>query len=195
MKDAFAKVAEQQVRDLAKPQTPDDFKVELPASFKPPGDVTFAFDMNDPALKQAREIAHARGLDQSAFSDLLAVYAGQKISEVQTVTNARNAEIAKLGSAATARVDAITQWLSAKFGDRARVMADTIGKYPVAANIELLEDVIKLVSSQGGGSFTQSGREGAAEQGKIPGYEGMTFEQRRAAQMNLENAKRAASGR
>jgi uncharacterized protein with GYD domain len=191
--DAIADKAATDSRNLTLPQSPDAYEIALPADFKLPPNVSFEFNKDDPAFKEARAAAHAMKLDQGGFSKLLGIYAAKQIAEVQTMTNARNAEIAKLGSAATTRVDAVTQWLGAKFGDKARIMADTLGQYPVAANVEVLEDIIKLVSSQGGGSLTQTGREGEEPKGTIPNYSTMTFEQRRAAQQARDPAYRGTS--
>jgi hypothetical protein len=186
--------AEQDIRKNSLPKDAAGYEVKLPAGFKPPEGMTFEFIKDDPGLKQAAEIAHARGLDQEAFSDMLGVYAANKISEATKVATARTAEIAKLGAAGPQRIDSIDTWLKARVGPKADVLIAQLKAYPVASMVETFEEVIRQFSNQGGAGFDQRGRQTQADQGKIPGYENMTFEQRRAAQMN-QKANAASGGR
>ena len=89
----------------------------------------------------------------------------------------------QLGSAADTRIDQVATWLTAKVGDKANVLVATLKQYPVAATVEALEGVIRAFSSQGGSAFTQSGRDAQDDPGRIPGYDNMTFVQKRTAQM------------
>jgi hypothetical protein len=52
-------------------------------------------------------------------------------------------------------------------------------------HVEAFESIINKFSRQGGTPFSQGHREGAPPAGKIPGYENMSFEQKRAAQMRM----------
>lgn len=55
--------------------------------------------------------------------------------------------------------------------------------YPVAAMVETFEGLMQQFSNQGGADFTQQGRsEQEQPAGKIPGYDNMSFTQRRVAQ-------------
>lgn len=180
--------AEADVRAQAVPVSPDKYEIKLPEGFKPPEGMQFEFNADDPALIEARKAAHELKLDQAGFSRMLGIYAANKLGEAQAVSTAREAEMSKLGSTGPQRLEAIETWLNAKVGDKAKVLVATLKNYPVAANVEALEGVIRAFSSQGGGGVTQSGREGQDDAGKIPGYETMTFTQRRAAQMNQKFA-------
>ena len=53
------------------PKTPADYKAEFPAGFKPPEGVKINVD--DPRFKEAQKTAHARGMSQELFSDVLAL--------------------------------------------------------------------------------------------------------------------------
>lgn len=181
-----ARDAERLAREQAIPPSPDKYEVKLPDGFKPPEGMQFEFDNNDPAMIEARKAAHDLKLDQAGFSRMLGVYAANRIAEQQTIANGRAAEMGKLGPTAEARLDGVATWLKARAGDKANVLIDTMKKFPVAANIEAMESLMRAFSSQGGSSFSQSHREGAEDAGKIPGYENMNFVQRRAAQMNLK---------
>jgi hypothetical protein len=95
---------------------------------------------------------------------------------------AYNAEVAKLGAAGPARVDAVIQWIDAVAGPDAAALKNVFKMAPVASTITAFENMIKRFQSQGVTAFSQAHREGAPEANKIPGYEKMTFEQRRQAQ-------------
>ena len=112
------------------------------------------------------------------------LYASTRVGELAQVTAGREREMGKLGAAGPQRIDAVETWLKAKVGDKANVLVATLKQYPVAATVEALEGIIRAFSSQGGTNFTQSGRDQAEEPGRIPGYENMSFAQRRVAQMN-----------
>lgn len=174
--------AEQDVRKNSLPASPDKYEIKLPADFKAPEGVKFEFDMNDPGLKQVRELAHARGLDQEALSGLLGIYAANKIGEQQKLGVAKNAEMSKLGSAAQARIDAVETWLKARVGTKADVLVAQMKNYPVAAMVETFEDVIRQFSNQGSANFDQRGRAEQEQQTSIPKFDGSNFAQVRAAQ-------------
>ncbi|MGY3344687.1 MULTISPECIES: hypothetical protein [unclassified Bradyrhizobium] len=182
--DILADHSQRQIAKAGLPSSPDAYEVRLPDGFKAPEGMEFQINANDPALKQFREMAHRRGLDSATFQDLLGLYASTKVGELQNVNNARAAELAKLGAAAPQRIDAIETWLTAKVGDKAKVMIATLKQFPVAANVEALEGIIRAFSSQGGSTITGSHREHADPKGAIPGYDNMSFAQKRAAQMN-----------
>jgi hypothetical protein len=164
------------------PQKPDDYKLDLPADFKPPEGIDYKLDTANPALANLRAVAHKHGISQDAVSELLGVYAGNEVGTQQAIATARAAEIAKLGTTAPARVDAVVNWLvgmdgSADKGD-AKALA---GMLVTARHVEAFERIMTRVSSQGAASFSQSHRT-APEANGIPGYEKMSFEQRRQAQ-------------
>jgi hypothetical protein len=182
LNDAVAFKAEQDVRTATLPKDANGYEIKLPAEFKAPAGVDFKFDMNDPLLAEARNVAAARKLDQDTFSTMLGVYAANKIREFQNVSAARNAELAKLGATGPGRIDTVANWLQAKVGGKAGTMIATLKKYPVASNVEALEGLMSVFSTKGGTTFDQRVREAQKEPGKITGYETMSFEQRRFAQ-------------
>jgi hypothetical protein len=187
--------AEQDIRANTLPKSADDYQITLPEGFKPPEGVAFEFDKDDPLLRDARVAAHELKVDQAGFSRMLGIFAANKIGEYQRLETARTAQMEKLGTTGPQRIAAVTTWLRATGGPQAEILASTLEKYPVADNVAAFENLIKRMSSQGGTGFSQQHREGAPEANKIPGYENMTFEQRRAAQMNMQSQQRAAPGR
>ena len=170
-------------RRLTLPKDPNGYELKTSESFKPPAGVKFEFNKDDAVLAAARKLAHERGMDQQTFSNFLDIYASDRIREMTTINNARNAELAKLGSTATQRIDAIKTWAHGTLGSE---LGGAIEQMLVTERqVRAFEKVIERAMSQGGTQFDNRGREQQQEQaGKIPGYEKMSFEQKRAAQMN-----------
>lgn len=194
VREAIAGRVEQDARKAALPQSANDYQIKLPADFKPPEGVKFEFDPNSADLKRFREVAHKRGMDQESFSDALGVYAATKIGEQQQLAHARGAELAKLGSAASQRIDQIDTWLRARVGPEGSLIVAQMRQYPVAQMISMFEKIIHQFSGQGGADYTQSGRQQEDNTGKIANYENLSFAQKRAAQDAL-NARGRGGGR
>ena len=88
-------------------------------------------------------------------------------------------EVAKAGVNAPQRVDAVGKWITGEMGeaDAAPIKATIV----TDAHLRFYERLMQKVSSQGAASFSQSHRT-APESSPIPGYDKMSFEQRRQAQ-------------
>jgi hypothetical protein len=157
--DLTAFKTEADVRKAAIPASPDKYEPKLPADFKAPEGMEFQLNAEDPALKQFREIAHKKGMDQDTFSEALGAFAAVKIAEHQQLTAGRTAEMAKLGATADTRIDQVATWLTAKVGDKAAPMIAQLKQFPLAANVEAFEGIIRAFTAQGGTNFNQSGRE------------------------------------
>lgn len=175
-----AMMQRQAAEDLRKgtlPQSPDAYKVELPADFRPPGGVEFKFDANDPAIVAAKNWAHSRGLSQEDFGGLLSIYAGHQAQQQAVINAARDAEIAKIGVSGPQRIDAISRWLRAEVGDAdARPILATLA---TAAHVRLYERLMTKISNQGTAPFSQQHRERPAERGVSDAqYETMSPAQR-----------------
>ena len=183
--DEFKKVmqfkGEQDARNLTLPTTPEGYELKVPADFKPPGDVKFEFNKDDPTLARARQLALNRKLDQATFSDFLGCYAAERIADATKINTARTAEIAKLGSAAPQRIDAVKTWAHGTLGSE---LGGALEQMLVTSkHVEAFEKIIDKFSRQGGTPYSQGHREGEPPKGAIPGYANMSFEQKRAAQM------------
>lgn len=181
---ALVERAEAQVRKTTLPQSPNDYKIENTPTFKAPEGVQFQWDMNDPLLQQARQLAHKQGLGQDQFSSFLDIYAANKIGEMQRLGTARAAELSKLGSAAQNRIEAISTWLKSRAGSDAEVLVNQMARFPHAGMIRAFEKIIQQFSGQGGAQFDQRGRTvEETNPGRIANYENMSFKERRVAQM------------
>lgn len=186
--DLKAFKATEDSRRLTLPQNADGYKIELPADFKPPEGVTFQFKADDPLLVQAKALAHQSGMSQDNFSKMLSVYAAAQVQDQATISAAKQAEITKLGVNGPARVDAVTAWLKGVGGPDAEILCRTLDFAPVAGTVMAFERLMQKFSSQGGSGFTQNGRT-QPDDTKIPGYDKMSFEQRRFAQDQLRARK------
>jgi hypothetical protein len=130
-------------------------------------------------MKAAQAMAHAKGWSQQDFSDALAIYASHAAGQEAALAERSRAEVARAGVNAPQRVDAVGRFITAEMGEadakqiRALIVTDSMLRYH--------ERMIQKISSQGAASFSQSHR-AAPEANGIPGYESMTFEQRREAQ-------------
>jgi hypothetical protein len=176
---------------LQAPETPDGYKVELPKNFQAPLGVEVALNPSDPAFGQLRGWAHSHGIDQSAFADLLGVHAGPQASQLALGKFAYESEVAKLGAAGPGRIDALATWLRGTLGDQGKILSgvrDAKGNVHggilwTADIVGALEKLMNNQRSQGAASYTGNSRDlGVRDAGKIEGYAGMSFEQRRFAQ-------------
>jgi hypothetical protein len=179
--------AQDDLKKLTLPASPEAYKAELPADLKLPGGVEYKFDQSNPSLVAARNWAHAKGLSQDEFSQVLGIYASHEATQNAALAERSRAEIAKAGVNAPQRVDAVTKWIIGEMGEvdskpiRATIVTD--------AHLRFYERLMQKVSSQGAASFSQSHR-AAPETNPIPGYDKMTFEQRREAQDRNAAARR-----
>lgn len=180
--------AAEDVRKGSLPQKADDYKLELPADFKPPAGVEFKLDTANPALAQLKNVAHKHSLTQEAVNEIIGLYASNEVGSEAAIAEARKAEITKLGPTAPARVDAVTNWLagmdtSADKGDAKALAAMLV----TARHVEAFERIINRLTTQGGANFSQSHRV-PPDSKEIPGYDKMSFEQRRNAQEQRRTA-------
>jgi hypothetical protein len=184
--------AAEDIKAASRPQKAEDYKLELPADFKPPVGIEYKLDTANPALGQFKQIAHKHDLTQDAVNEILGIYAGNEVGTQQAIATARAAEIAKLGTTAPARVDSVINWLtgmdaSADKGD-AKALA---GMLVTALHVEAFERIINRLTTQGTANFSQQHRV-APETNTIPNFEKMSFEQRRQAQDQNAARRRTA---
>lgn len=164
-----ARVAAEESRRLALPQSPDAYKIELPADFKAPDGVEFKFNDADPLLAQAKSLYHdiqtGKLSGQEGFSKLLSLHAGAQVASAQAVQNAKNAEIAKLGATGPARVDAVTTFLTSYLGEaEGKQLASRMF---TASDVAIVEKLVAKITNQGGASFSTRGREAPTPAGRL----------------------------
>jgi hypothetical protein len=171
--------AQEDLKKATLPAAPEAYKAELPADLQLPGGVEYKFDQNNPSLAAARNWAHAKGLSQDEFSQVLGIYASHEAQQNAALAERSRAEVAKAGTNAPQRVDAVSRFITAEMGEadaapiRATIVTD--------AHLRFYEKMMNKISSQGTASFSQQHRT-APDANPIPGYESMSFEQKRYAQ-------------
>lgn len=106
--------------------------------------------------------------------------------EAAALKAAYAAQVAELGPTGTEQVDSVVQWLNAYGGPDAAPLANMFKIAPVASTIRAMQRIMQRVSSQGVTPFSQAHRADAPQ--GIPGYDKMTFEQRRHAQEQRRQA-------
>lgn len=162
------------VKRLALPAKPEDYKLALPKDFKPPEGVEFKLDETDPLFAQARTWAKENGLSQEAFEKGIGMIAARDVATQQMLTEARNAEIGKLGATGTARVTAVNTFLDAKG------LAPLKSMMVTAEIVQAMEKLVGMLS--GADTFSQQHRTTPPPANEIPGIENMSFREARAAQ-------------
>jgi hypothetical protein len=171
--------AQDDLRAATRPASPEAYEAKLPADLKLPGGQTYTFNQNDPSLVAARNLAHSKGWSQQDFSEALGIFASHIAGEQAALAERSQQEIAKVGANGPQRVDAVAKWITGMVGEadakpiRATIVTD--------AHVRFYETIMNKLTSQGGAIFSQSHRV-PPDTAKIPGYEGMSFEQRRLAQ-------------
>lgn len=166
---------------LTRPDKPEGYELRLPKDFQPPAGVEFKLDEADPLFAQARTWAKENGLSQDAFEKGLGMIAARDVATQQMLQNARNEQVKQLGPNGTARVTALNTFLDAK-------------GYPALKGMMVTAEIVQqmekwMAETTSGGSFSQSHRDAPEKNGKIDGYQTMSFEQRRAAQDNQRSGQ------
>jgi len=175
----LARQSQDDLKKLTLPPAPEAYKAELPADLKLPGGVEYKFDQSNPSLVDARNMAFAKGWSQQDFSDALGIFASHEAQQNAVLAERSALEIAKAGPNAGARVDAVGKFIVGMMGEadakqiKSLIVTDSMLRYH--------EHMMQKISNQGTASFSQSHR-AAPETNGIPGYDKMSFEQRRQAQ-------------
>jgi hypothetical protein len=173
--------AQDDLRKATLPPTPEAYKLALPENLTLPGDAKFQFDEagNKATFDAAKAWAHSRGLSQGDFSEMMGIYASHVAQQEAALAAISRAEIAKAGVNAPQRVDAIGKWIRGEVGDAdAKPILSTL---VTDAHLRFFEKLQQRITSQGAASFSASHRV-APDSNDIPGFDKMTFEQRRFAQ-------------
>lgn len=184
------RVAADDSRRLTIPAKPEDYVVALPKDFALPDGVKFDLDASNTLWSQGQQWATKHGLSQDAFAEAIALVAGDRVGTQAQITQARNAEIAKLGVNGTARVTAIETWATGVLGSESAGKQFTSRLF-TASDVQMAEALISRFT--GSGNFRSGGREPPEAAGKITEaqYQAMSLPQR-LAYAREQSAKRAS---
>jgi hypothetical protein len=179
--------AQDDLRKATLPPAPEAYEAKLPADMKLPNGMTYTFDQTDPSLIAARNLAHAKGWSQQDFSEALGIFASHHAQQEAVLADRSRAEVAKIGANGPQRVDAVNRFITAEMGEsdakqiRSLIVTDSMLRYH--------ERMMQKISSQGTASFSSAHRVPPDTAG-IPGFDKMSFEQRRQAQDNFAARRR-----
>lgn len=169
------------------PQTPEAYQIALPADFKAPEGIKFEFNAADPALGEARKVAHELGIPQEGFSKLLGVYAAAQVNSEAQIQTAKAAEIGKLGPTAPARVGAITTFLKATLGENDG--AQIASRMFTASDVQIMEKLVAKFASQGTASFSQQHRDISVGKVDQATYDNMSYGEKKAYAAKFSNGQ------
>jgi hypothetical protein len=177
------------------PATAGDYSLTLPQDFEfPPGVSEFKFETENPStmalLGAAKEFAHTHGLDQPAFSKLLSLYAQSRMDEDRRFSEARKGEIAKLGSGAITRIDAMNTFLVSQLGSE---LAGELRKTIFTANaVRAIERLMRNYVGQGVGGNIGAGRDGGGagpERVSDAEYQKMSYTEKQAYAARFDQSR------
>lgn len=184
------RIAADDSRKVSLPQTPEAYAIALPEGFTPPADVQFAFDVNDPVLKSARDVAHKQGMSQGDFSNMLGVYAQAKIDEQVAYDAAKTENLKALGANGPQRIDAVTRWLGANFDDA--TVKPVLATLATTQHVTMFEKIIAKLTSQGVSNFTGSHRETPDSKPSNDEFSSWSYGEQREYQTTGKRPQRAA---
>src|SRR5471030_1196738 len=144
--------AQDDLKKATLPAAPEAYEAKLPADLTLPGGQSYTFDKNDPSIAAAQNWAHAKGLSQDEFSQVLGIYASHVAQQNAALAARSSEEIAKAGVNAPQRVDAVGKWITGEMGeaDAAPIRATIV----TAAHLRFYEKLMQKASSQGAASFS-----------------------------------------
>lgn len=165
-------------RRASLPQTAEGYELKLPDGFAAPEGIEVKLDVNDPMLKDAKAMAHAKGWSQKDFSDALGVVATMKATEAKAYETAKTKNLEALGAKGPERIDAVTRWLNAN-GSEAEIKP-IIATLATAAHVTFFEKIISKLSSQGAANFRRGGED--VDTGKVTQeqYDKMSYGEKKA---------------
>jgi hypothetical protein len=165
VRQLFQERAARELRQSKVPASAEAYAPTLPPGLKLPEGVEVAIDGNDPAFKDLRNLAHARGWSQDDFSAALGINATKQAGEAAALRTAINAEIAKLGANGSQRISALQTWFRSAVGDD---LAKSLSQALITAkSVEAFERLAARDMSGGAASFSQAHREPASGNGRV----------------------------
>jgi hypothetical protein len=166
MRDFLTARADAELRKANLPASPENYEAKLPDGFKAPEGIDIKIDTTAPEYLDAAKWAHAKGLGQQEFSEMLSLHASLLARQEAAIDTARRVEVAKLGANGTARVTSLETWLRGMVGDEiAGQMRSVMATERIVRGYEMLQ---QKFSSQGVATFSQSHREpGQANNGRV----------------------------
>lgn len=145
-------------RIAARPPKPDGYELKFNDGFTP--EVAVAFKPDDPRVALLRDFAHKNNWTQAEFSEALQIESAKVSAENKLIAGVIEAENKKLGVNATARVEAVKNWLGSVPGWSQDFAKEFLDAHPrLASHVEALEKLQLAFTSQGSAPHNGGGRE------------------------------------
>jgi hypothetical protein len=164
IKSIMAEKAQRDSRIANAPKDAASYALDLPENFElPVGAEGWQWNTDDPMtaalFDHAKEFAFKHGLDQSAFSQMISLYASHEVAEAARFNEARRGEIEKLGANAAVRVDSVATWLDAMVGSE---LSSALTRTMFTSNqVRAFERLMRSFVSQGVSGNPAGARDGA----------------------------------
>lgn len=173
----------------AMPEKPEAYELAIPEDLELPEGVSredIAVAKDDPFYAQAQKLFFDARIPPEIGNKLYGLYVQKQVADVGAINQAVAAEKQKLGTNYKQRYDAAATFVNGRVG---KELGGALMKAVVTADaVKALEKLATVFASQGAPPVPPGGNEGEPN-GKIPGYETMSFEEKR-----LHQQKRAAAG-
>jgi hypothetical protein len=186
----FKQAEADRIAAMKLPEKPEEYPLGLPEDFQFPDGITaedIAVATDAPEFKEAQQVLHEAKVDPAVAKKLYGAFAKFKLGEVKRVNERIAEEKQKLGPDYQTRFQKADQFLSARLGIKPGTSA--LMKAVVTADaVKEVEKLAAAFASQGAPPVPPGGHSPEPD-GKIPGYENMSFEEKR-----LHQQKRAAAG-
>jgi len=151
--DAAARKAEMPAKADEYGYAPEDYK--LPENYK--------LDKNSPMWKLLQEEAYSKGMTKAEYGELAKKFVdasnAHQDAYVKQINNQKNELMKQLGDDADAQISSLNNFFKSSFGD---IVAEQLNETLWTPDIvRSWQKVQKAITSQGAGSFSGLGRDGA----------------------------------
>jgi hypothetical protein len=158
------------------PEKPEDYTFEAPADLKLPEG--FEIDGENPLWGVLQARAHKLGMTKDEYGeiakDFVSAMAADHKRAMDGVKAAQTELFKQLGTNGPSRVEAVKKWMNSAFGEQVgKQLQNTLFTPDI---VKAFEHIQRHVSGDGATNFNGSGRDGG--NGKIEGWEKMSFEQK-----------------
>lgn len=120
-----------------RPESADDYALQVPESVKMPEGFEFTFNEKDPSIKAWREMVHELGGNQDMFDQGVSMYINSQLNSMPDYET----EVAALGEQGLERAEAVNLWAQANLTEDTYAALESFAV--TAKGIEALEEIME----------------------------------------------------